>query len=442
MAASIESRVPFLDHKLVEFAAAMPDGVEALAASPRSASCARRCKTCSARRSSAPQDGVPRAVRDLGARTLARSRPRCAARSPRARAGAVRPGRSRGCWTITRRAAPTAASIWSLLNLELWYRTWIDGDGVQSSRRPVAAARPRRAPTGAALQGRSSMKILWLNPDLLLPLDKGGKLRTWHLMRHLARRHHITYLSFADPDAPEADRAGMSEVCAESKRFRDAIRGRAALSFCRRGRATSCAAAVRRGASTALRISRPASRTCSRPAASTSWSAISWHPSPTCPHASPVHPCSSRTTWRLKSGGVTRRRRDRPCGRHCCRTQWRRTVRLEGDAVRRFDLVLAVSDTDRAHAAQAVRPAAPGRARRADGRGDGVSSRTSPGRCALGTWSSRDRWTGCPTRTGCSISSAKCCRSSGARNRTPRSPSSGARRRRRSCSLAPSTASR
>ena len=59
------------------------------------------------------------------------------------------------------------------------------------------------------------MKILWLSPDLLLPLDKGGKLRTWHLMRHLARRHHITFLSFADPDTPEADRAGMSEVCAE-----------------------------------------------------------------------------------------------------------------------------------------------------------------------------------------------------------------------------------
>ena len=31
------------------------------------------------------------------------------------------------------------------------------------------------------------MKILWLSAGLLLPLDKGGKLRTWHLMRHLAR---------------------------------------------------------------------------------------------------------------------------------------------------------------------------------------------------------------------------------------------------------------
>ena len=58
------------------------------------------------------------------------------------------------------------------------------------------------------------MKILWLNANLLLPLDKGGKLRTWHVMRHLAVRHEITYLSFCDPDQPKEDHLGMSEVCA------------------------------------------------------------------------------------------------------------------------------------------------------------------------------------------------------------------------------------
>src|SRR3954464_5280841 len=58
------------------------------------------------------------------------------------------------------------------------------------------------------------MRILWLKSDLLLPLDKGGKLRTWHLMRHLARRHEITYLSFKEPAQPAADVAGMREVAA------------------------------------------------------------------------------------------------------------------------------------------------------------------------------------------------------------------------------------
>jgi hypothetical protein len=28
-------------------------------------------------------------------------------------------------------------AIWALLNLELWYRTFIDGDGVQSLTEPV-----------------------------------------------------------------------------------------------------------------------------------------------------------------------------------------------------------------------------------------------------------------------------------------------------------------
>jgi polysaccharide biosynthesis protein PslH len=58
------------------------------------------------------------------------------------------------------------------------------------------------------------MRILWLKSDLLLPLDKGGKLRTWHLMRHLARRHQITYLAFADPETDPADVAGMRSVAA------------------------------------------------------------------------------------------------------------------------------------------------------------------------------------------------------------------------------------
>src|SRR5260221_18039 len=56
------------------------------------------------------------------------------------------------------------------------------------------------------------MRILWLKSDLLLPLDKGGKLRTWHLMRDLARRHDITYLAFAEPGQPAADVEGMREV--------------------------------------------------------------------------------------------------------------------------------------------------------------------------------------------------------------------------------------
>lgn len=71
------------------------------------------------------------------------------------------------------------------------------------------------------------MRILWLKSDLLLPLDKGGKLRTWHLMRQLARRHDITYLAFADPDTPRAHVDGMHEVAArvETVPRRDPAKG-------------------------------------------------------------------------------------------------------------------------------------------------------------------------------------------------------------------------
>jgi sugar transferase (PEP-CTERM/EpsH1 system associated) len=59
------------------------------------------------------------------------------------------------------------------------------------------------------------MRILWLKADPLLPLDKGGKLRTWHLMRQLARRHEITFLSYADPGQPRSDIDGMGEVASK-----------------------------------------------------------------------------------------------------------------------------------------------------------------------------------------------------------------------------------
>jgi sugar transferase (PEP-CTERM/EpsH1 system associated) len=41
------------------------------------------------------------------------------------------------------------------------------------------------------------MRLLWLKSDVLLPLDTGGKIRTWHLLRRIAARHEVTYLGFA-----------------------------------------------------------------------------------------------------------------------------------------------------------------------------------------------------------------------------------------------------
>jgi sugar transferase (PEP-CTERM/EpsH1 system associated) len=62
------------------------------------------------------------------------------------------------------------------------------------------------------------MRILWLKSDLLLPLDKGGRLRTWHLMRHLAARHQITYVAFAEPDQLASRAGGLAPRVEEAMR--------------------------------------------------------------------------------------------------------------------------------------------------------------------------------------------------------------------------------
>src|SRR5215468_10434883 len=40
------------------------------------------------------------------------------------------------------------------------------------------------------------MKILWVKPGKILPLDTGGKLRTYNILRHLSASHELTYLSY------------------------------------------------------------------------------------------------------------------------------------------------------------------------------------------------------------------------------------------------------
>jgi len=40
------------------------------------------------------------------------------------------------------------------------------------------------------------MKILWVKPGKILPLDTGGKLRTYNILRQLCAHHELTYLSY------------------------------------------------------------------------------------------------------------------------------------------------------------------------------------------------------------------------------------------------------
>ena len=60
------------------------------------------------------------------------------------------------------------------------------------------------------------MRILWIKTELLHPLDKGGRIRTYHMLRSLSRQHHVIYLCLDDglaaPDALERAREYAQEV--------------------------------------------------------------------------------------------------------------------------------------------------------------------------------------------------------------------------------------
>jgi sugar transferase (PEP-CTERM/EpsH1 system associated) len=49
------------------------------------------------------------------------------------------------------------------------------------------------------------MRILWLKSELLHPVDKGGKIRTYQMLKHINRAHDVTYMTFVSPnDSPES----------------------------------------------------------------------------------------------------------------------------------------------------------------------------------------------------------------------------------------------
>lgn len=57
------------------------------------------------------------------------------------------------------------------------------------------------------------VRILWLKTELLHPVDKGGKIRTYNMLKQLKREHHVTYLTLDDGTASADDRARSSEYC-------------------------------------------------------------------------------------------------------------------------------------------------------------------------------------------------------------------------------------
>jgi sugar transferase (PEP-CTERM/EpsH1 system associated) len=59
------------------------------------------------------------------------------------------------------------------------------------------------------------VRILWIKTELLHPVDKGGKIRTYNMLKELKRNCHVTYLTLDDGTADASARELANEYCHE-----------------------------------------------------------------------------------------------------------------------------------------------------------------------------------------------------------------------------------
>jgi glycosyltransferase involved in cell wall biosynthesis len=62
------------------------------------------------------------------------------------------------------------------------------------------------------------LRILWLKTELLHPVDKGGKIRTYQMLKALRREHQVTYLTLDDGSGAADAPALAEEYCHELAR--------------------------------------------------------------------------------------------------------------------------------------------------------------------------------------------------------------------------------
>ncbi len=74
------------------------------------------------------------------------------------------------------------------------------------------------------------MNILWLKTELLHPVDKGGKIRSYNMLKELKRDHRITYLTL-DDGASSSDVSAADEYCHELIRVPHAPRRKFTAGF-------------------------------------------------------------------------------------------------------------------------------------------------------------------------------------------------------------------
>jgi glycosyltransferase involved in cell wall biosynthesis len=75
------------------------------------------------------------------------------------------------------------------------------------------------------------LRILWLKTELLHPVDKGGKIRTYQMLKALKREHYVTYLTLDDGTADSDAVERATEYCHELVRIRHSTREKFSAGF-------------------------------------------------------------------------------------------------------------------------------------------------------------------------------------------------------------------
>jgi sugar transferase (PEP-CTERM/EpsH1 system associated) len=191
------------------------------------------------------------------------------------------------------------------------------------------------------------VRILWLKTELLHPVDKGGKIRTYQMLKALKSQHQITYLTLDDGTAAADARERAAEYCHELV----TVPHRAAEKFSTgfyvelaRNLASSLPYAVRKYESDAMRraiVERADAGTCDLVVCDF------LAPSINVPGELPVGTVLFQHNVEAM---IWRRHAEVQQGllkRAYLRREWRLMRRFEARACRRFDRVVAVSPDDR-----------------------------------------------------------------------------------------------
>ncbi len=191
------------------------------------------------------------------------------------------------------------------------------------------------------------MRILWVKADKLLPVQNGGNIRTYHVLRYLSPRHDLTPYSYyggtPDPDyEQELQRQlpGAVAVCTGKRELSGAARGLDYLAHLT-GQPPYAVArfadpTVQKRLQTWFREQRFDVAVCDFLDA-----AVNFPASLNIPSVLFQHNVESEI-WRRHSATA-----DNPAKKMMYRIEFRKMLRYERAAVRKFQRVIAVSENDR-----------------------------------------------------------------------------------------------